>query len=236
MKRSAEIADKHMKLAPTVALIGAPGSGKGTQADLLAKSFGWRHVASGDLFREHLKNATPLGERARSFINRGQLAPDDITDAMIEECLARFAREEGIILDGFPRTLAQAAALEEMLRKLSRSLTGVVCIHVPDEVLIDRLAGRVVCSVCESPYHLKFSPPARPNVCDQCGGRLYQRDDDKPETVRARLATFHKQTEPLIDRYRTAGLLMLVDGQGDIETITEAIIEALEKTRTFVRS
>src|SRR5687768_35746 len=182
--------------AVTIALIGAPGCGKGTQAERLAERFGWRHIASGELFREHLRNSTPLGERARSYINRGQLAPDDVTDAMMADCLARLGREEGIILDGFPRTLPQAGALDEMLRKLKRALTAVVYIHVADDVLIDRLSGRLVCSVCDAPYHLKFSPPAKSNICDKCGGPLYQRDDDDPETVRARLATFHKQTEP----------------------------------------
>jgi adenylate kinase len=202
-------------------LLGAPGSGKGTQADRLADKFGLRHIASGDLFRDNLKKATRLGVIARSYMNRGELVPDDITEAMVEERLSRPDAAEGFILDGFPRTVPQAAALTEMLRHLHRSLRAVIYIRVPDEAIIERLSGRFICFSCQTPYHIKFHPSKTSGVCDKCGGKLYQREDDKPDAVRARLKTFHKQTEPLIERYRREGLLITLDGEGDINSIAQ---------------
>lgn len=212
-------------------LLGAPGSGKGTQADRLAEEFSLRHIASGDLFRENLKNNTKLGEMARSYMNRGELVPDDITEAMVEERLSRPDASEGFILDGFPRTLPQASALSEILRHLHHSLSAVVYLRVPDQAIIERLCGRLICSSCQTPYHNNFHPPQVAGVCDKCGGKLYQREDDKPETVRARLRTFHKQTEPLIDRYKRDGLLIEVDGQGDIATINERVSASVRGLR-----
>jgi adenylate kinase len=214
-------------------LIGAPGSGKGTQADRLAAEFGLRHIASGDLFRENLKHATCLGEMARTYMNRGELVPDDITEAMVEERLARPDAAKGFILDGFPRTLPQADALAEMLRHLHRSLTTVMYIRVPDDAIIERLSGRFICSSCQTPYNLKHHPPKTAGVCDKCSGKLYQREDDKPETVSARLKTFHKQTEPLIEHYKREGLLITIDGRGDINSIAHrasAVVHSLRNT------
>ena len=210
-----------------IALLGAPGSGKGTQAERLAAEFAARHIASGELFRDHLKRSTRLGEMARAYMNRGELAPDDVTDAMIEEALAGLSAGEGFILDGFPRTQAQARALEEMLVRIGRTLDAVIYIHVPDAVLEERLSGRLVCSVCEAPYHLKFHAPRVDGICDKCGGKLYQRGDDRAETVRSRLQTFHKQTEPLIEHYRNERLLIKVDGEAEISAVTETIARRL---------
>jgi adenylate kinase len=208
-------------------LLGAPGSGTGTQADRLAEEFGLQHIASGDLFRENLNNKTKLGEMARTYMNRGELVPDDITEAMVEERLARPDAAEGFILDGFPRTLPQASALAEILRHLHRSLSAAVYLRLPDQVIIERLCGRLICSSCQTPYHRSFHPPQADGVCDKCGGKLYEREDDKPETVRARLRIFHKQTEPLIELYKRDGLLIEVDGHGDIATINERVSAAV---------
>lgn len=210
-------------------LLGGPGSGKGTQAENLEREFQLCHVASGDLFRENLKNATRLGQLAKSYMDRGELVPDDITEAMVEERLERVEDGRGFLLDGFPRTLPQAVALTEMLTKLSRPLGSVLYIRVSDATLVERLSGRWICHACQTPFHMLFKPPARAGVCDKCGGELYQRDDDKPDTVRARLKTFHKQTEPLIAYYQRAGLLVEIDGEGSVEAISGCMSAVVRK-------
>jgi len=207
-------------------LLGPPGAGKGTQAERLEKRLGLPHVASGDLFRENMKNETELGLLAKEYMDRGDLVPDDVTIAMVRERLRQPDCKQGAILDGFPRTLAQAEGLDRILAEMGRKLDGVLYIAVPDEELVRRLSGRWICRQCQTPYHILFSPPAKEGVCDLCGGELYQRDDDKPETVRARLRVYHQQTAPLIDYYRQAGLLVEVDGTGDIETVSAALLEA----------
>jgi len=208
-------------------LLGPPGSGKGTQAERLEQELHLPHVASGDLFRENIGNETELGLLAKGYVDRGQLVPDDVTIAMVRERLQQPDCDNGVILDGFPRTLAQAQALDAMLASTGRALAGVLYINVPDEESVRRLSGRWICGQCQAPYHTIFSPPAREGVCDACGGELYQRDDDKPETVRARLKVYHQQTAPLIDYYRQAGLLVEVDGAGDIETVSAALLDAV---------
>jgi adenylate kinase len=207
-------------------LLGPPGAGKGTQAERLGEEFKLPHVASGDLFRENLKNKTELGLLASRYINKGELVPDDVTIAMIRDRLERPDYENGVILDGFPRTLAQAEGLKEILAGMGRTLDGVLYIAVPDEELVGRLSGRRICRRCQTPYHIQFNPPQEQGVCGTCGGDLYQRDDDKPETVRARLEVYHQQTSPLIDFYRQFGLLSEVDGSGDIENVSSALSEA----------
>lgn len=213
-------------------LLGPPGAGKGTQAERLEEELGLPHVSSGELFRESMKNETDLGLLAREYIDRGDLVPDDVTIAMIRERLQRPDCEQGAILDGFPRTQAQAEALDRMLAEMGRELHGVLYISAPDEELVRRLSGRWLCGQCQTPYHTVFSPPAREGVCDACGGQLYQRDDDKPETVRARLKVYQRQTAPLIDYYRRACLLVEVDGAGDIETVHAALLEAVRNLAT----
>jgi len=207
-------------------LLGPPGAGKGTQAERLEHELGLPHVASGDLFRENLKNDTELGQLAKTYMDRGDLVPDDVTNAMVRDRLERADCALGVILDGFPRTETQAEGLDSMLAEMGRSLDGVLYISVPDEELVHRLSGRWICRQCQTPYHALFSPPAVDGVCDACGGQLYQRDDDKPETVRARLSVFHRQTAPLIDYYRVAGLLTEVDGAASIDAVSAALLEA----------
>ena len=208
-------------------LLGPPGAGKGTQAERLEKELKLPHVSSGDLFRENMKNETQLGLLARKYIDKGQLVPDDVTIAMVRERLQRPDCDQGAILDGFPRTQPQAESLDKMLAELGRKLDGVLYIAVPDEELVRRLSGRWICGQCQTPYHAIFSPPAKEGVCDACGEVLYQRDDDKPETVRARLKVYHQQTAPLIDYYRRASLLLEVDGAGHIETVNAALLDAI---------
>lgn len=200
-------------------LLGGPGSGKGTQAEQLCRELKLPHIATGDLFRENLRQQTDLGRLAKTYMDRGELVPDDITDAMVAERLARADTADGFVLDGYPRTLHQAEALGEILARLGRALAGVLYINVPDAAIVARLSGRLICRACQSPYHLQFKPPARAGACDQCGGELYQRSDDNPATVRARLVTFHAQTEPLIAHFQRAGLLREINGEGAVAEI-----------------
>jgi adenylate kinase len=208
-------------------LLGAPGSGKGTQAEQLSRQLNLPHIATGDLFRENLKNQTELGQLAKAYMDRGELVPDDVTEAMVRERLARPDTQAGFILDGFPRTLPQAEALTEIMTGLQRRIDGVLYIKVSDQEIMDRLSGRLICRNCQATYHLKFKPPAQPGICDRCGGPLYQRDDDNPETVGARLKTFHTQTEPVIDYYRQAGLLIEISGEGAVSEITAKVLTAV---------
>jgi len=207
-------------------LLGPPGAGKGTQAERLQEELKLPHVASGDLFRENLRNETELGLLAKKYMDEGDLVPDDVTIAMVRDRLQRTDCDQGAILDGFPRTQPQAESLDRMLADMGRGLDGVLYIAVPDEELVRRLSGRWICRQCQTPYHTMFNPPAREGVCDACGGELYQRDDDKPETVRARLKVYHQQTSPLTGYYRQAGLLVEVDGAGDIKAVSAALLEA----------
>jgi adenylate kinase len=202
--------------------------GKGTQADQLEKALGVPHVASGDLFRENLKQDTPLGREAREYMDRGELVPDDITIAMVRERLQASDCRQGVILDGFPRTVPQAEGLEDVLSELGWQLDGVFNITAPEEELVSRLSGRRICRNCQTPYHVRFNPPTHPGVCDVCGGELYQREDDKPETVRKRLQVYHEQTAPLIDYYRKAGLLHVIDGDQAIDAVTRDLMQAIE--------
>jgi adenylate kinase len=230
-----EVFTPHLPPSPTLrraldlVLLGAPGCGKGTQADELSKQFPLRHVATGDLFREHLKNQTDLGKLAKAYMDQGDLVPDDITDAMVAERLSHPDTTEGFILDGYPRTLQQAEALLETLGGLKRKLAGVLYIKVPDTEIVSRLSGRLICRQCQTPFHLRFKPPAKPGLCDLCQGPLYQREDDNPETVETRLKTFHAQTEPLIDYYRKAGLLIEIDGAAALPDVTARTIDAVKK-------
>ena len=207
-------------------LLGPPGAGKGTQAERLAQKLALPHVASGDLFRENLRKKTELGLTAREYMDKGELVPDDVTIAMVRDRLRRPDCARGVILDGFPRTLTQAQSLDRMLADLGHKLDGVVYLAVPDEELVRRLSGRWLCVQCQAPYHTIFSPSSIEGVCDACGGTLYQRDDDKPDTVRARLNVYRRQTAPLIDYYRQADLLVEVDGVGSIETVGDIVLEA----------
>lgn len=205
-------------------LLGPPGSGKGTQAERLCKQLDLPHVSSGDLFRDHLKRETDLGKLARSYIDIGQLVPDDVTIPLVKERLSKSDCRGGAILDGFPRTRAQAEALDSILQELGQQLTGVLFMAVADDVLVERLSGRRICRKCQAPYHILFSPPREAQTCDLCAGELYQRDDDQPETIKARLDVYHKQTAPLIKFYEAADLLHEVDGNMDIDQVTDSLL------------
>jgi adenylate kinase len=209
-------------------MLGPPGAGKGTQAQKVAEVLGLPHISSGDIFRENLKKETELGKQARGYIERGELVPDDLTISMIRERLARPDCEPGALLDGFPRTPAQADALTEMLADFQGQVDAVPYIEVPDPVLIERLSGRWTCRSCGAVYHEKFNPPQQPGVCDACGSEdLYQREDDKVETVKNRIKVYYQQTMPLIEYYRKAGKLVKIDGTEPIDQVTADLLEAL---------
>ena len=210
-----------------IVLLGAPGAGKGTQAKILAQKTGLPHISSGDIFRENLKNQTELGKVAQQYMERGDLVPDDVTIAMIRERLARPDCARGAILDGFPRTPAQAEALDAMLADLGGKVGVVPFIAVPEDELVERLSGRLICKAQGHIFHKKFNPPKVPGVCDYDGSALYQREDDKPEVVRNRIRVYLKQTMPLVAYYRERGLLVEIDGTQPIEKVTEALWAAL---------
>jgi len=212
-----------------ILLLGAPGSGKGTQAALLIKELDIPHIASGDLFRENLKHNTELGQLAKSYMDKGQLVPDEVTANMMEDRLSRTDAAKGFILDGFPRTLPQAEALSEIMTKLDRSILGVFYIKASDDLIISRLSSRLICRQCQTPYNLKGRKPKQTGVCDECGGELYQRDDDKPETVKARLKVFHTQTAPLIDYYTRAGLVHELDAETGLEAVTKQALATIRE-------
>ena len=217
------------KKLPDLVLLGGPGSGKGTQAEQIKSRFNIPHISTGDLFRDNLKRDTKLGSLAKLYMDRGELVPDSVTDAMVEERLGLPDTERGFILDGFPRTLSQAHALDEILYEHDRALAGTLYLEVPDEDIIGRLGGRLLCRNCQVPYHSSFKAPRVSGTCDVCGGELYQRADDNPETIRTRLRTFHRQTEPLINYYRADGILHTICGKGTVEETTQRVIAAVEK-------
>jgi len=210
-----------------IILLGAPGAGKGTQAVMLAEKMKLVQVASGDLFRKALQQETALGKKAKAYMEKGQLVPDEITIQMVLERLAGPDVKAGAILDGFPRNLKQARALDKAMAKQSRAIDRVVYIKVSEEELIKRLGGRWICRDCQAPYHQVDSPPKVKGRCDRCGGELYQRADDKPETVKKRLEVYFKETSPLIDYYHKAGKLLEINGEGDATEINQRILAAL---------
>lgn len=209
-----------------IVMLGPPGAGKGTQAKVLAKKLNLTHVSSGDLFRENLNNKTELGRLAQSYMSKGELVPDDVTIAMVEECLSRTDCVEGAVLDGFPRTPVQAGALDAILNGLGGKVNIVPYISVPAKVLVDRLSGRWM-SHSGRVYHVLNNPPKVKWIDDVDGSLLYQREDDKPETVRRRINVYLEQTSPLIEHYRSLGLLVEIDGTDDIESVTTDILEAI---------
>ncbi|MDI6695461.1 MAG: adenylate kinase [Anaerolineales bacterium] len=211
-----------------VVLLGPPGAGKGTQAQIISKTMDLPHISSGDIFRENMKNQTELGRQAKGYMDRGELVPDDLTIAMIRERLSRPDCARGALLDGFPRTPPQAQALDGMLAEFNGRVNAVPYIKVAENVLIERLTGRWTCRAQGHVFHEKFNPPEKPGVCDYDGSELYQRDDDKAETVANRIKVYFAQTMPLIDYYQKAGLLIEVDGAQPIEKVTADLLEALQ--------
>ncbi len=210
-----------------VVLLGVPGAGKGTQAKLLAQALGLTHVSSGDLFRDNLSRGTDLGLLAKGYMDRGALVPDDVTVAMVVERLSRPDCEKGAILDGFPRTLNQAATLDTVLEERGQHVAIVPLIQVRDEEVIRRLTARRTCRQCGAVYNLVSEPPRVEGVCDVCGGELYQRDDDNPETVHSRLYTYYKETAPLVGYYFAKGLLVEIDGERAIEDVQTDLLAAV---------
>jgi adenylate kinase len=211
-----------------IVLLGPPGAGKGTQATVISGKLGLIHVSSGDLFRENIKKETDLGKLAQGYINRGELVPDDVTIQMVKTRLMQADNITGALLDGFPRTPAQAQALGEMLQGLGEAVKVVPYIAVPESVLIERLSGRWTCRASGHVFHSLYNPPRQTGVCDMDGSELYQRDDDKPETVANRIQVFNKQTQPLIDFYRGKRLLVEIDGTREIGQVTKDLMKAIE--------
>ena len=211
-----------------VVLLGGPGAGKGTQANSLVKELGIPQVSTGDLFREHLKNETELGKLARKYMDRGELVPDQVTVEMVRERFSRPDCAQGALLDGFPRTIRQAEGLDALLAEKNEKLAAVPYIEVNPAMLLQRLAGRWTCRQCGAMYHIIFSPPQQAGVCDKCGGELYQRADDAPETQQRRIDVYFEQTAPLIKWYQDKGLLVAVNGEGSIEAVGAELLAAVK--------
>jgi len=211
-----------------VILLGPPGAGKGTQAALLSREFGVPHISTGDMFRAALQAGTPLGLTAKSFMERGELVPDEVTIGIVAERLATEDTKQGFLLDGFPRTIVQAVALDDVLRNLGKELSAVLNIEVPEAELVRRLTGRQVCKACGATYHKVFHPSPQGEMCGQCGQVLHQRADDSEDTVRSRLLVYHRQTAPLAEYYRQKGLLESIDGLMPIDEVTQKLKCLLE--------
>lgn len=214
-----------------VILLGPPGAGKGTQAKFLEARYGAYQVSTGEILRKAVKDQTPLGKKAKGYMDQGELLPDGVIVDLIAEQLRSPECRRGFILDGFPRTTGQADALEGILREMGSRLDVVIHLKVPREVVISRLAGRRTCRNCGNLHHVMFDPPARSGVCDRCQGELYQREDDREETIAARLEVYESQTAPLIHYYREKGRLADIDGAGSVEEIQSRLARVLEEGR-----
>jgi adenylate kinase len=213
-------------------LLGAPGAGKGTQAKKIVEKYGIPQISTGDMFREAVAKGTELGRKAKEYMDRGELVPDDVVIGIVKERLSQPDCEKGFILDGFPRTLKQAEALDTMLEELGKKIDAVINVDVPEEEIIKRIVYRRTCRSCGAVYNLIYSPPKEDMKCDKCGGELYQRDDDKEETVKARLKVYREQTEPLINYYAQKGVLHNVDGTKNIDEVyseIEKILSAIKE-------
>lgn len=209
-------------------LMGLPGAGKGTQAERIIDMYGILHISTGDMFREAMKNETALGLEAKSYMDKGALVPDDVTNGIVKERLAQPDTEKGFLLDGFPRTLDQAKALDAMLNDLNKKIDAVIEINVAEDILIERLAGRFICRECGASYHKIFNPPTVEGTCDRCGGHdFYQREDDKPETVKNRLAVNIQGSAPILAYYKEHGLLHTIDGNREIDDVFSDVKEII---------
>lgn len=208
-------------------LLGPPGAGKGTQAAGIVKKYQIPHISTGDIFRKNIKEGTELGKKAKEYMDKGLLVPDDIVVAIVKDRLMENDCENGFLLDGFPRTVAQADALDTELNKLGLSLDKVINIDVSKDLLIDRAVGRRICRDCGATYHVKFNPPKSENICDVCGGELYQRKDDTEETVTKRIEVYLEQTKPLIDYYKEKGILVEINGEKSIDEVFSDIVSSL---------
>ena len=210
-----------------IIIMGLPGAGKGTQAAKIIKKYSIPHISTGDMFRLAIKNETDLGRQAKAFMDQGELVPDEVTVGIVKERLSQSDAKDGFLLDGFPRTVEQAEALNNIMSELGTQIDQTIYVEVPEEELMNRLTGRRICETCGATYHLVFNPPKTEGICDLDGGKLYQREDDNPETVQNRLEVNIKQTAPLLDFYKGLGVLATVDGSKDIEEVFENVDEIL---------
>lgn len=209
-------------------ILGPPGAGKGTQADFIVENFKTPHISTGDIFRENIKNGTDLGKKAKSYMDKGLLVPDELVIEIVKDRLSKDDVQGGFLLDGFPRTVAQAVSLDAFLEERGQSLDSVLNIDVDTGILVERAVGRRVCKTCGASYHVKYNPPKEDGVCDKDQGPLIQRDDDTEATVKTRIKVYFEQTAPLIDYYKAQGLLDNIDGKEDIDTIRKEIVEVLD--------
>ena len=208
-----------------IILMGLPGAGKGTQASEIVKKFPIPHISTGDMFRKAIKDETDLGKEAKSYMDRGELVPDEVTVGIVKERISEDDAKKGFLLDGFPRTIDQAESLSQIMSELDREIDAVINIEVPEEELMNRLTGRRICEKCGTTYHLVFNPPKVDGICDIDGGKLYQREDDNPETVSNRLSVNVKQSKPILEYYNNKGVLKNIDGSKDIDEVTNDVIE-----------
>jgi adenylate kinase len=208
-------------------MLGAPGAGKGTQAKMIAEKFNIPHISTGDIFRANIKNGTELGKKAKEFMDKGQLVPDELTVEILLDRVAADDCKNGYVLDGFPRTIPQADVLDKELTKLGDKVDFAINVDVPDENIVRRMSGRRACLKCGATYHIEHIPPKQEGICDKCGSELVQRDDDKPETVQNRLSVYHEQTQPLIDYYNKKNILKSVDGTKDMQEVFSDIVNIL---------
>jgi adenylate kinase len=208
-------------------MLGAPGAGKGTQAKMIAEKYSIPHISTGDIFRANIKNGTELGKKAKEYMDKGLLVPDELTCDLVVDRIQQEDCKNGYILDGFPRTIPQAEALDAALAKLNEKMDYAINVEVPDENIVRRMGGRRACVGCGATYHIVYNAPAKENVCDACGGELTLRDDDKPETVQKRLTVYHEQTQPLIDYYTKQGIVAEVDGTIDMQDVFAVICNIL---------
>ena len=216
-----------MAVGARVVLLGPPGAGKGTQAKLLEEKFAAPQISTGDILRKAVAEQSVLGKQASEYIRRGELVPDQLIIDLVAERLKEKDCEKGFVLDGFPRTIAQAQSLEDILKKMGLALTCVLSVQVPHELIVERLSGRRTCKGCGALYHVVFDPPKAAGTCNRCGGELFQRDDDREETISNRLRVYDNQTAPLVSYYRERGLLKSIDGVGKVEDIGKRMIQAL---------
>ncbi|WP_017174840.1 adenylate kinase [Staphylococcus hominis] len=214
-----------------IILMGLPGAGKGTQASEIVKKFPIPHISTGDMFRKAIKDETDLGKEAKSYMDRGELVPDEVTVGIVKERISEDDAKKGFLLDGFPRTIEQAEALNNIMSELGRNIDAVINIEVPEEELMNRLTGRRICEKCGTTYHLVFNPPKVDGVCDIDGGKLYQRKDDNPETVSNRLSVNVKQSKPILEYYDEKGVLKNIDGAKDIDEVTKDVIDILDQLK-----
>ncbi len=210
-----------------IIMLGAPGAGKGTQAQMIADKYNIPHISTGDIFRANIKNGTELGKKAKEYMDKGQLVPDELTVELLLDRVAKDDCKEGYVLDGFPRTIPQADVLDKELTKLGDKVDFAVNVDVPDENIVRRMSGRRACLKCGATYHIEHIPPKTEGICDKCGSELVQRDDDKPETVQNRLTVYHEQTQPLIDYYDKKNILKTVDGTKDMQEVFSDIVNIL---------